>query len=191
MPGSFLPLQLGPASRNLPAPLPVVRVRCHQSAARITARRRTEVLGQTGSPQAGVCRLLADGEASRQMPLQTNCENSRWPHWRQLRRSRQASPAEFVEYLSGTLKIGTAIAAVSEKFQTAKLRRGFQTLPDAAERGPAILQPDPQLTSRISWPSATDWANLDGSSEPVPIWPLNTGNTEGGRRISGADHLRA
>ena len=42
--------------------------------------------------------------------------------------SRVLPPAEFVECLSGTLKIGTAIAAVSEKFQTAKLRRGFQTL---------------------------------------------------------------
>ena len=90
-----LPARPSQNQRNLPASLPVVRATCHQSATRISARRRTEILGETGSPLAGVRRLLANGKAWRQMPLQTNCEKRAWRHCRQLRRSRQASPAEF------------------------------------------------------------------------------------------------
>ena len=63
MPGSILPFQLAPASTNLSVALPVVR----QSAARITARRRTEILGKN--------KLTAGrrmSSSSRQMPLQTN-----------------------------------------------------------------------------------------------------------------------
>jgi hypothetical protein len=88
------------------------------------------VLGQTGSPQAGVCRrLLADGEASRQNAATDELRELALAALEAVAVEPPSLSAEFVECLSGTLKIGTAIAAVSKKFQTAKLRRGFRTLP--------------------------------------------------------------
>jgi hypothetical protein len=54
MAGSLSDRELGPASRNLPAPSPVAPGSCNQSTAKIIPRRRTEIAGKQLAA-AGVC----------------------------------------------------------------------------------------------------------------------------------------